>query len=148
MRIGVLGPLQVAGAEIGGARVRALLVRLALDPGRVVTADRLIGFVGRTGDVARLRALLDGQDERLVTLVGPGGVGKTRLALETASELDVPDARPCSKAWPSTFRPGLRPSCWAPPARCAASTTRPTPLWSPSTGGAAPSSAPAPSRRP
>ncbi|MGW4410696.1 AfsR/SARP family transcriptional regulator, partial [Nonomuraea sp. NPDC004702] len=42
MRIGVLGPLQVAGAEIGGARVRALLVRLALDPGRVVTADRLI----------------------------------------------------------------------------------------------------------
>ncbi|MFG1707486.1 BTAD domain-containing putative transcriptional regulator [Nonomuraea sp. M3C6] len=42
MRVGILGPLQVAGAEIGGARVRALLVRLALDPGRVVTADRLI----------------------------------------------------------------------------------------------------------
>ncbi|MFI7705885.1 BTAD domain-containing putative transcriptional regulator [Nonomuraea sp. NPDC049480] len=42
MRVGILGPLRVAGAEIGGARVRALLVRLALDPGRVVTADRLI----------------------------------------------------------------------------------------------------------
>ncbi|TMR87842.1 AfsR/SARP family transcriptional regulator [Nonomuraea basaltis] len=42
MRVGILGPLQVAGAAIGGARVRALLVRLALDPGRVVTADRLI----------------------------------------------------------------------------------------------------------
>ncbi|MFC4119097.1 AfsR/SARP family transcriptional regulator [Nonomuraea zeae] len=42
MRVGILGPLQVSGAAIGGARVRALLVRLALDPGRVVTADRLI----------------------------------------------------------------------------------------------------------
>ncbi|WP_433435151.1 BTAD domain-containing putative transcriptional regulator [Nonomuraea sp. CA-141351] len=42
MRVGILGPLQVAGCEVGGARVRALLVRLALDPGRVVTADRLI----------------------------------------------------------------------------------------------------------
>ncbi|MEV1169317.1 BTAD domain-containing putative transcriptional regulator [Nonomuraea sp. NPDC049784] len=42
MRVGILGPLQVAGCAVGGARVRALLVRLALDPGRVVTADRLI----------------------------------------------------------------------------------------------------------
>ncbi|MEV0148654.1 MULTISPECIES: BTAD domain-containing putative transcriptional regulator [unclassified Nonomuraea] len=43
MRIGILGPLQVAGVAVNGARVRALLVRLALDPGRVVTADQLIG---------------------------------------------------------------------------------------------------------
>ncbi|GAA3256520.1 BTAD domain-containing putative transcriptional regulator [Nonomuraea helvata] len=42
MRVGILGPLQVAGSEVAGARVRVLLVRLALDPGRVVTADRLI----------------------------------------------------------------------------------------------------------
>ncbi|MEU6780244.1 BTAD domain-containing putative transcriptional regulator [Nonomuraea angiospora] len=42
MRVGILGPLQVAGCAVGGARVRALLVRLALDPGRVVTTDRLI----------------------------------------------------------------------------------------------------------
>ncbi|MGW4797436.1 BTAD domain-containing putative transcriptional regulator [Nonomuraea sp. NPDC004297] len=42
MRVGILGPLRVAGSEIGGARVRTLLVRLALDPGRVVTAGRLI----------------------------------------------------------------------------------------------------------
>ncbi|GAA0373020.1 BTAD domain-containing putative transcriptional regulator [Microbispora corallina] len=41
MRIGILGTLSVSGAEIGGARVRALLVRLALDPGRVVTYERL-----------------------------------------------------------------------------------------------------------
>ncbi|MEV0350614.1 BTAD domain-containing putative transcriptional regulator [Nonomuraea sp. NPDC050680] len=42
MRIGILGPLQIAGAAVGGARVRALLIRLALDPGRVVTNGRLI----------------------------------------------------------------------------------------------------------
>ena len=37
-------------------------------------------LVGRDREVAELRDLLAG--ERLVTLVGPGGVGKTRLALE------------------------------------------------------------------
>ncbi|MDN3356912.1 BTAD domain-containing putative transcriptional regulator [Actinomadura sp. DC4] len=42
----MLGPLQVWGAgggpvEVRGARLRLLLIRLALDPGRVVTADRL-----------------------------------------------------------------------------------------------------------
>ncbi|MER7766914.1 BTAD domain-containing putative transcriptional regulator [Kitasatospora sp. NPDC096140] len=48
MRINVLGPLQVVrGAdgeafEVGGARLRSLLVRLALDPGRVVTRERLV----------------------------------------------------------------------------------------------------------
>ncbi len=45
-------------------------------------------FVGRDDDVAavlkRLRA------ERLVTLTGPGGVGKTRLATETAAGLKRP----------------------------------------------------------
>ncbi|WP_084958809.1 BTAD domain-containing putative transcriptional regulator [Thermoactinospora rubra] len=41
MRIGILGPLQVAGGGLDGPRLRALLVRLALDPGRVVTAERL-----------------------------------------------------------------------------------------------------------
>ncbi|MGW3045269.1 BTAD domain-containing putative transcriptional regulator [Kitasatospora sp. NPDC001159] len=48
MRINVLGPLQVvrgeggAAIEVGGARLRLLLVRLALDPGRVVTRERLV----------------------------------------------------------------------------------------------------------
>jgi hypothetical protein len=36
----MLGPLEVAGAEVHGARLRALLIRLALDSGRVVTMGR------------------------------------------------------------------------------------------------------------
>ncbi|SDU46118.1 ATP-binding protein [Jiangella alkaliphila] len=42
----------------------------------------LTGFVGRTEEVARVRELL--ASGRLVTLTGPGGVGKTRLAIEAA----------------------------------------------------------------
>ena len=38
--------------------------------------------VGRAGDLARLRALLVDRATRLVTVVGPGGVGKTRLVTE------------------------------------------------------------------
>ncbi|WP_182903774.1 BTAD domain-containing putative transcriptional regulator [Microbispora sp. H10830] len=41
MRIGILGPLRVTGTQIRGARLRVLLIRLALEPGRVVTTERL-----------------------------------------------------------------------------------------------------------
>ena len=44
----------------------------------------LTDVVGRTAAVTGLRALLT--ERRLVTLTGPGGVGKTRLALETATQ--------------------------------------------------------------
>jgi predicted ATPase/DNA-binding CsgD family transcriptional regulator len=41
------------------------------------------GFVGREAELARLSALLD--HARLITVTGPGGVGKTRLALRAAA---------------------------------------------------------------
>jgi predicted ATPase/class 3 adenylate cyclase len=44
-------------------------------------------FLGREGEVTRLGELLQREDVRLVTLTGPGGVGKTRLALQVAAEL-------------------------------------------------------------
>ncbi|WP_121432609.1 BTAD domain-containing putative transcriptional regulator [Actinomadura pelletieri] len=48
-------------------------------------------LIGRSGAVERARAHL--ASDRLVTLTGPGGVGKTRLALETATRSvgDHPD---------------------------------------------------------
>lgn len=46
---------------------------------------RLTSFVGRATDIETLRADLAGA--RLVTLLGPGGSGKTRLSQETADTL-------------------------------------------------------------
>jgi predicted ATPase/class 3 adenylate cyclase/DNA-binding CsgD family transcriptional regulator len=41
-------------------------------------------FVGRTAELAELRALISG-GSRLVTITGPGGIGKSRLALQAAA---------------------------------------------------------------
>ena len=45
----------------------------------------LSGFVGRRAELGRVRAAL--ADARLVTLTGPGGIGKTRLAAAAATEV-------------------------------------------------------------
>ena len=45
----------------------------------------LTAMVGRRAELARLNQLLDDPACRLVTLVGPGGIGKTRLAVEVAA---------------------------------------------------------------
>ena len=43
----------------------------------------LTEFIGRRAELARVRDALAGA--RLVTLTGPGGIGKTRLALQVAA---------------------------------------------------------------
>ncbi|MGZ4140677.1 MAG: DUF4062 domain-containing protein [Actinomycetota bacterium] len=42
-------------------------------------------FVGRSAELEELAALLSDETVHLLTLVGPGGVGKTRLALEAGA---------------------------------------------------------------
>ena len=47
-------------------------------------------IIGREHEIAQLKALLRRPGVRLLTLIGPGGVGKTRLLLAVAQEL-LPD---------------------------------------------------------
>ena len=44
-------------------------------------------FIGREREVTALREMMGRDDVRLVTLTGPGGIGKTRLALQVAGEI-------------------------------------------------------------
>jgi predicted ATPase/DNA-binding XRE family transcriptional regulator len=54
-------------------------------------------FIGRERELAAIRQAL--QQSRLVTLAGPGGIGKTRLALATAGELLNAHAYPDGVWW-------------------------------------------------
>jgi predicted ATPase len=46
-------------------------------------------FIGREHEVRAVRELIERDDVRLVTLTGPGGIGKTRIALRAASDLQA-----------------------------------------------------------
>jgi predicted ATPase/class 3 adenylate cyclase len=73
--------LQIAGLVDtfpGLKSVEARPGNLPVDPGPLI---------GRAADVARLAKLLEDETTRLVTLTGPGGVGKTRLATEVAKSV-------------------------------------------------------------
>ena len=48
-------------------------------------------FVGRDQELEEITQLLNNPDCRLLTLVGPGGIGKTRLALEAVGQIHFPD---------------------------------------------------------
>ncbi|MFE0702735.1 ATP-binding protein [Streptomyces sp. NPDC058872] len=101
------GPAAGASAPVpvgrGGAGRNAGNVRAVRNTGNI--RPRLTSFVGRDPELAALHA--DLSRSRLVTLTGPGGSGKTRLAEETAlrttgptawiaelAPLDDPDALP------------------------------------------------------
>ena len=48
---------------------------------------QLTSFIGREKEIAEIKRLLSDESVRLLTLTGPGGCGKTRLALQAASSL-------------------------------------------------------------
>jgi excisionase family DNA binding protein len=70
--------------------------------------QRLSPFVGRAADVAAVVARLQEPAVRLLTLTGPGGIGKTRLALEVAEAArdQFPDGVVCVELAPVS-RPDL-----------------------------------------
>ena len=123
-------PAEVALRDLGSIRLRGLA-----DPTRVYQVmqrelrqdfpalrsleatpnnlpKQLTSFVGRERELAVAGALLDGA--RLLTIVGPGGIGKTRLSLQIAA--DVLDAYP-DGVWfiefASIVDPGLVPKAVA-----------------------------------
>src|SRR3954469_296102 len=72
-----VAPVSVAGAQAAAAQ--------PVSPGRPGVPRALTRIVGRDGTVAALVAQLP--QRRLVTLTGPGGIGKTTVALAVAREV-------------------------------------------------------------
>ena len=76
-----------------GAELKALHDSIGAAPqpaGASETVERTAaddGFVGRTVELRRIAALLAEEGCRLLTLIGPGGVGKTRLARRVILEI-------------------------------------------------------------
>lgn len=58
-----------------------------LDSQRTNLPSQATPFIGRQRELAALSDLLKRDDVRLVTLTGPGGIGKTRLSLQVAADL-------------------------------------------------------------
>ncbi len=88
-----LGSYRLKGIARDVALLQALsptLPQTAFPPLNAAPADRLglpgylTSFIGRERDVARLLELLSDEEARLVVLVGPGGIGKTRLSVRAA----------------------------------------------------------------
>src|SRR5512138_3435997 len=81
-----------AALDLTGPTRDALVVS-ARAPAHATAVDELTsvslpipptGLVGRDADLETLRRWVDDPAARLITLTGPGGAGKTRLALEVA----------------------------------------------------------------
>ena len=72
---------------------------------------QLTSFVGRAGQLAEVRGLLGA--DRLVTLTGAGGIGKTRLALQLAGQV----AAEFGGVWCVELAPITDPLTWRSPPR-------------------------------
>ena len=73
------------GEELKQLEERILLHDSSLSPTRNNLPSELDSFVGRETEIRETKKLL--ADHRLVTLTGPGGSGKTRLAIRIARDL-------------------------------------------------------------
>jgi non-specific serine/threonine protein kinase len=78
-----------ARTPAGDEQVQPASLAAYTDSGRNASRlpDYLTTFVGREQELARLSDLLGREDVRLLTLTGPGGIGKTRLGVLLATEV-------------------------------------------------------------
>lgn len=86
----VPGPALLAAHRAVLAAEPPLPVSTVAAPSRSSAPSALTPLIGREREAATVAAQLRQDDVRLVTLLGAGGIGKTRLALEVAARL-APD---------------------------------------------------------
>jgi predicted ATPase/transcriptional regulator with XRE-family HTH domain len=72
------------GDEAGAGRPRVTLARSA----SITVPSPISRLIGRENDLAAIRELFAADRQRLVTLTGVGGSGKTRLAIQAATDLE------------------------------------------------------------
>jgi len=107
--------LFVAAARGRGPATEVLAARQGVVPGASTAAAGgvhgfpapLTSFIGRAGAVHEVMGLLE--QYRLVTVTGPGGVGKTRLAGEVAGQVAAGSRTGCG--WQSWRRCRIRRRC-------------------------------------
>jgi predicted ATPase/DNA-binding XRE family transcriptional regulator len=86
--LGLAGPVREAFVAAARGQVPVAEVLAAMSASRNNLPAPVDSFVGRQMELAEITRAV--RADRLVTLTGPGGSGKTRLALETAAAL-VPE---------------------------------------------------------
>jgi predicted ATPase/class 3 adenylate cyclase len=77
-------PERVSQLVIAGLEVEFPQLRSLATPGNLPT--ELSSFIGRKDELAEIGSLLGAT--RLLTLIGPGGTGKTRLALQVGARME------------------------------------------------------------